>query len=216
MIEIYVSDFAELIAAIVGVLHWKKYRHEIWRNFTFFLVAIVICEAIGIYSIVRNYREFNSLFYHFVVLFEFSFYFWLFFKLQALWKQKKIILFLFGLYFVSWIFELISLYTKDIRFYSDSYTFGNLLLLVCIISYFLRILATEQILGYKQDMLFWVSLGLLIYFLGSFPFYGLHDLLWSKYTSIFLYYRRFVTFLDILMYAMFSIGFIWGKTSTKS
>lgn len=65
-------------------------------------------------------------------------------------------------------------------------------------------------------MLFWISLGLLIYYLGAFPYYGMRNVLAKEYKEIYITYGYIIYVLDILMYVMFTISFIWGKPNIAS
>ncbi len=65
-------------------------------------------------------------------------------------------------------------------------------------------------------MLFWVSLGLLLYYLGAFPYYGLRNVLARDFQGVYITYTYIVYVLDILMYLMFTISFIWGKPNIAS
>ena len=52
--------------------------------------------------------------------------------------------------------------------------------------------------------------GMLLFYLGTFPFYGLYNEL-AKDLSIFVPVVWVATSLNYLMYIFFTIGFIWGK-----
>jgi hypothetical protein len=59
--------------------------------------------------------------------------------------------------------------------------------------------------------MFWTALGLIIFYLGTFPLYALRNTLVKHYLSVFTgyYYVSFV--LNYCMYILFSIGFICHK-----
>ncbi len=65
-------------------------------------------------------------------------------------------------------------------------------------------------------MLFWVSLGLLLYYLGTFPYYGLRNTFVKDFHDVFVTYTYIEYFLNSLMYLMFTISFIWGNPNIES
>lgn len=101
-------------------------------------------------------------------------------------------------------------------FNSFSSTVGNLLLLILIWSFFIQLVSSNAILTFRRNMLFWVSLGLLLFYLGAFPYYGLRNILARDFKEVYIIYTYIVYVLDILMYVMFTISFIWGKPNISA
>ena len=87
--------------------------------------------------------------------------------------------------------------------------FGSLFLIVIILFYFIELLKSEQMLIFHKSLLFWISVGLLIFYACTIPFSikmngyalipGIHKLFLIIYVSA------------IIMYLTFTFGFIWSK-----
>lgn len=203
----------ELMACITGFLFLRRLSPSFWKTVPFFLLFIVCCEIPGYYLALNNMMEANRVLYvFFVIPAEFLFNFWLIFQMN---RKKNIMLFLSGttLYLLSFIAEYV--YFTDIKsafFLSLSYTLGNLILLIFLFRYFFTLIRSEELFSFYKVIDFWVAAGLLVFWLGSFPYYGLLNLLWKLYPSLFYSYSWLVVFLNYLMYISFTIGFLCKKS----
>jgi hypothetical protein len=208
----------EAIAAITGFIYFKKIRKTPWQWFPVFLLLIVLSELLGHYLVATGNKIYNRNLYHYLVIpGEFIFYFWLFYKYHL---SKKLFISCITLYLLAWGFDTWILnqdaYKVPYWFSSLSYSVGNLVLVILILKYFLQLVNSNSILFFKSSNLFWVSTGLLVFFLGTFPYFGLRNLLHKNYTQTFWTYTYIMFYLNYFMYIMFSISFIWGKPNSKS
>ena len=89
-------------------------------------------------------------------------------------------------------------------------------MLILILSYFFQLVTSNSILNFKNNMLFWVCLGMLLYYLGTFPYFGLRNTFATNFQDVFNTYTYIAYFLNALMYLMFTISFIWGKPNIES
>nr|MBK9653417.1 hypothetical protein [Bacteroidota bacterium] len=134
---------------------------------------------------------------------------WFFYKtLPAKFKTLPVIS--AALYCATLAIEKYNFDNADYFFESLSYTVGNLFILVYIIIYFIDLVRSENILKFNQLTTFWIALGMLIFYLGTFPFYGLYNEL-TKNLVIFIPAAWVATSLNYIMYLMFTVGLIWGK-----
>ena len=206
-----------MIACITGFIHWAKVKKTFWKVFPIYLFFVVCSETFGIYSTYYKYYEISRCFFdYFEIPTEFLFFFWLFHKNFKAYKFKILPIICAGLYLGSWIAEIIYFHTDVNHFLSLSYTVGNLLLLVLIVCFFYKLINSELILGFKNNRLFWISTGLLIFYLGSFPYFGLENLMVRNYTNLFYFFRNIMLVLNSVMYIMFTLSFIWGKQNSVS
>jgi len=204
--------FAEVLACVLGFVYWKKVKGSYWKAFPFYLLFIVFSEAFGHYTKVHNEILLNK--YYFLVLeipSEFLFFYYIFFKAFKTRSYRWLPVVCTCIYILSWFTDMFFLGSHVFWFYSFSDTMGNLLLLVLILRYFLQLLSGDEILGFKNDMLFWVCIGLLLYHLGTFPLYGLKNVLYIRFKNIYNVYKYLENILDSLMYFLFAFSFIWGK-----
>jgi hypothetical protein len=86
---------------------------------------------------------------------------------------------------------------------------GSLFLIATIVFYFIELLRSEKIVVYHRILLFWVSVGLLLFYTGTIPFV----LKYNGYALIPGVHKLFliIYILGIIMYLTFTFGFIWSK-----
>lgn len=203
--------FLELSACVTGFVYWKKIRHTYWRWFPVYLGVIVMVELTAMYiSMVVRDRQLNSDLYRFFgIPIQFLFFYLLFYKYLENTREKRWPLIATACYLVSWIADLI--YFRKIGFLSFSYTMGNTILLVLLFLFFIKFINSEEILKYRSSLMFWVCLGLLVFYLGTFPFFALRNTLYKSYKDVFYVYWYISFVLNYIMYILFAIAFIWGK-----
>lgn len=197
----------ELLAGIVGLIKWQNIKNTYWKYFPFYLILIALLENTLYYwlspKLVNNLEAFV------VIPFEFLFFFWLFYRNS---QKKSFILIGFFVYLLSFFMEMVfAEKVKSGLFLSFSYSIGNLILLIFILQYFYKLAYSDRILYFYKERMFWVAFGLLVFFLGTFPYFGLYNLLLTKYFNLLISYTWVEIFLDYAMYLLFAASFIWGK-----
>ncbi|MCC7030540.1 MAG: hypothetical protein IT257_09560 [Chitinophagaceae bacterium] len=206
---------AEGIACITGLLSWKKARDSVWKYFIIYLLFVFTSELFGLLCMYRGWKEIDQLYFTFVVIpAEFIFFYFLFAYHSTSKSYRRFA-------YLSVLFYLLSLFIENTgthrpEFFSISYTVGNLLLLLLIFMYLYKYLQSDELIQIRSNPLIYVSIGLLIFYIGAFPFYGLKNYLWSSYKVIGTNYWYFATILNCLMYCMFTISFLWGKHKSIS
>lgn len=211
----------ELAASVVGFLNWNKIRNSYWKWFPVYLAVVVLVEVNGTLLMAllddpankkwEGTRLNSAMFRYFGIPIQFLFFFWLFSRYFYKQKEYKWPLIGAAIYILSWIIEMLFFEKVHTWFMSFSYTIGNIMFLVMIILFFVRFVNSEEILNYRSSMMFWVSLGLMSFYLLTFPFYALRNTLWYNYTGVFYIYQSVSLALDYLMYLFFIIAFIWGR-----
>lgn len=207
--------FLELLACITGFVYWKKIKDTYWKWFPFYLGILFLTEIAGqILRLVFDDNETNTAIYrYFGIPIQFLFFFWLFYCYFSNLNKKDRIWPPIGaaIYILSWLTEWFFFEKVRWWFMSFSYTIGNIMLLVLVILFFIRFINSEMILKYKQSMMFWVCLGLLIFYLGAFPYFALRNTLFYNFRSVFDVYSYVSLGLDYLMYICFIIAFICSR-----
>lgn len=203
--------FFELAAFATGALHFKKFGNSYWKFFIVYLGLLFCLDATGVYMTIVVKADNNWLYSKVIIPFEFLFFFWLLGKNFTGNLYRKLPFFFALMYAFSFVVDIIWLQKMKFTFSSFSYCIGNICLLVLIILFFLKFIGSEDILNYKQNGMFWVCIGLLTFYMGSLPFYGLWNTLMNKYPKLFNNYWIFQIGMDYLMYIFFSISFIWTK-----
>lgn len=203
----------ELLACIAGFIYWKKIKTSYWKWLSVYLTVIAVTELTAEYIgyNLGNEQLNADINFFFSIPLQFIFFIWLFYKWFKTHKANKWALAGTAIYFISLVAELFYFSDKKLWFLSFSYTTGNIVLLVLALRFFYNFINSDEILNYKYSMMFWVSLGLLFFYLGSLPFYGLWNTLAIGQPQIFNSYWIVQMGLDCMMYLFFTIAFIWGK-----
>ena len=90
-----------------------------------------------------------------------------------------------------------------------SYCFGGGFIIMSILFYFVEKLSNPEILHIKSDLLFWVSVGLLLFYTGYIPI-KLAQITFTDFDQKNII--RFVHLLLVLiMNGLFTMGFIWNR-----
>lgn len=206
-------NFFEALAVGASLMYWKKLRHSYWRFFAFYLATIFLAEVTGEFTGYQlHWVRFNiALYRYFVIPLEFLFFFWLFWKyfgrsLRRWWAFAAAFLYLICLAVdLAWLGGL------ETAFFSFSYMAGNMSLLVLVILFLSDFIRSDEILNYRSSMMFWVSAGLLVFFMLSLPLYGLWNTLAYRHPGLFNRYWIATMVFNYIMYLLFALSFVWGK-----
>ncbi len=203
----------ELTAACTGFILWKKWKHTHWKWFSIFLAFIFITEILAkIFYNTNGLKQFNPFVYRYINIPVFIlFYLWIL-SIPIKIKAKNIlqVIFISGYILLFLCEEFI--FKKFFRnFGSISYQFGALGILCMSLIYYINIINTNDILTYKFNIHFWVSVGLIIYMITTLPFNAMRNTLFKEHYSIAMAYWYFTFLFNYMMYSFFIIGFIWGK-----
>lgn len=203
----------EALACITGFIYWKKIRNTYWKWFPVYLGIILLTEITGEIAGYRlQWFQFNrNLYTFFCIPFQFLFFYWLLWKYFERSSYKYWALAGAGAYLLSFFINIFFLAGMRFAFFSFSYMMGNLVLLVLIILFFRIFTKGNKILEYRSTNMFWVCLGLLIFYLLSLPLYGLWNTLAVKHPKLFDNYWIITMILNYLMYLLFTLSFVWGK-----
>jgi hypothetical protein len=202
--------FAEAMAAVAGFITWRKWKGSYYQWLPFYLAAITICECVGYYlGAAKNYEALKILYSWFVIPLEISFICWIFYKRMP--ERSTIIISLWLFYLLLLGLDFFYFNSKDYILMSVSYTAGNAIILFLVLAFFSRLMSGSGILYFKSDILFWVSAGLLLFYLGTFPYYCLYNIMAKQYMPVFIGYTWVMICLNYIMYLLFTAGFIWGK-----
>jgi hypothetical protein len=206
----YALIFLELAAFVIGLVYWGKVKATIWKWFVIYLGFIVcgelICNYLHYYS---SYKfDVNKIYTYIILPIEFLFLYWLYYQHAKSKRSKLLVIVCIFIYIIAdqYFFQ-----GKKFIFDSFSYCMGNLLLLLVIISFFISFSKTDELLQYQSSIIFWVSLGVIVFYLGTMPFFGLIHLLYDKYRPIFNFYTYLMFAFNWSMYLLFIVGFIKWK-----
>lgn len=200
----------ELVACVTSFIFWKRLRSSQWKFFPLYLALIVIFELVAHHSGDRT-NQFIGVF----ILMPLQYFFW-YAMFYAWFKNTR---------YRYWPAAAAAVYlavasaeviwpgylNRWIRVAALSYTTGALLLLVLLILFFVRLSLSSDILYYRGNLMFWVCAGLLLFYLGSLPFYALRYSIFRYSKSFYFGYWKAIMALNYSMYALFTLGIIWSR-----
>lgn len=189
-------EYASLILALIFVTKYKVY--SFYKYFILYLCSIVIFGYLAGTVFYGDGRAILNIF----TFFEFNFLALIYFNLlkdkEAL-RLVKILMLTFNIiYFSSFYFSAIESYTVVME---------GVVNMVFVVLYFKELLNSEKILNYKKLLPFWISVGFLIFYLSSIPFFTL------LYTNLIDNKIMFPILFSLII--VFHSCFIYGLVSCK-
>lgn len=206
----YFLNFTEIISLITAIYVFRKNSN--FKKIICYLLIITVAEIFGRISVELRQTKISNLLYNYIVI-PIEFFFWYWFLLQHFEKKKEKMFVKTGMVIlgVSFIVEWVFFYDAKAVFISLSYTLGNLILLLFILMYFKNLIHSKRILTFDKELEFWICCGLLLFYLGTFPMFGLYNYFLSSYPQELRVYYVVMLVLNSLMYLIFSFGMIWTK-----
>jgi hypothetical protein len=204
----FAIKFFELAAALAGTATWYKWKYNAVKWLTPYLWVIFTCEMAG--HFLSGKHNNNAWLYSYIVTpLEILFFCWLYHRYFK-GRYKKIPVAGAIIFIAAWVTENFLLRSGDFIFHSLAYSTGMLVILLLVITFFALLFQSDDILTFRQNIMFWISLGLIIFYVATFPFYGLYNYL-AKNITLFSTYTWIMIFLNYTMYLLFITGFIWAK-----
>tara|TARA_R110002049_G_scaffold355_1_gene2091 strand:+ start:2875 stop:3531 length:657 start_codon:yes stop_codon:yes gene_type:complete len=201
----------EGIAALVSILYYKKVNNTPLKFFPLILIYIFVNEFSAEYTYryfgtnVPQYNVYNIIFFLF-----FYYVFWSYVKnaKHKQWIKIGAIIFILSC-FVNVLFQS---FVREPQLLT--YVLGACLLIFCIILYYIEILTTSKILLINQDFLFWISVGLLLFYVGYIPI-KLTRHFFVTQQDLFPTLRLVHYILIIIMNGFFIFGFLWTTRRSR-
>ncbi|WP_374958015.1 hypothetical protein [Gilvibacter sp.] len=217
----------EFIAASAGLKYIQKYRvSKITKRLVLILFFVAITELFSTYVPIAKASDFE--YFGFVKGTPFEKNFWVhniqliitfgffanYFRsslkpgLLASIIKLVIIVFMIG--------ALVNLLLSGVYFNGISkftYIIGSILLLIAILVYYFELLRSDNILRFSQSLTFYISVGLLIYYLTMTPLfiYGSYYYTGESSDTFNKFYIYTLAIANVVMYGTFTLGFILCK-----
>lgn len=197
----------QFLTALVGCFYFLKLKESYWRWFSVYLVIICFQEyfwgCTSIFSI--NIKNLYNLF--FGIPLEFLFLFWLY--AQKSLKNRGLFL-LFAMILMATI--TITSYMEDVRAaISLVFDVGSLLLIILVVLEYFKQIRNDDILKFKENKMFYINAGVVLFYFGSFPFHVFQKYLYKDHTVFVQSYYLYFLMANCIMYLLFTASFIWGK-----
>ncbi len=170
---IFLRDFStlfmELLCAIIGSIFYYKYKDSILKYFLVYLWIVVLFEYSG--YITREYFHIksNGIIFNIYFFLNYTYLSYLYYRIVQHPLRKKAILSFFVIYILS--IAIGGIYENYVtQFQSIPFITASFLLVIQIAFYFTEILNSKKVLHVKRNLFFWISIGVLIFYIGSIPF----------------------------------------------
>lgn len=202
----------EVLTAFIATIYFWKYNNGFIKYLLFFLWYIVIHECvvaiIDKFNIMDNSYLLSNI-YKFIL---FTFYLTLYYKTLNKPTFKKInlgfIIFFIATYiYIAFENNLLEnfLYTSEI--------IGSILITITIVMYFIELLNSDLILKTTKLLMFWVTIGLFLYFIPLIPFRVVERYYYNSDVIPYIYLTKYI--LVFLTNILFIIGFICSQKIQK-
>jgi len=197
----------QFLAALVGCFYFFKLKGSHWKWFSVYLVIIFIQELFWIKTTIFPLEIRSQYYLFFGMPIQFLFFYWLY--AQKSLNNKNIYLLFSILLIVTLLFT--SSIAKVNTAYGLVLNVATLLLIILVIIEFLKQIRNDDILKFKENKMFYINLGVVLFYFGSFPFHVFQKYLYKDYTIFIEYYYVYFLLSNCIMYLLFTASFIWGK-----
>lgn len=207
----YSLIYIELISFVAGIYYFKKFKDSYWKWFIYYLGLISLLGFFQLHVIIEYFKEYNNYFGSYLIIpIEFMFFFWLY-AYKSLKKKNLFWVFSF-LYLLS--FAMHSFIKKEISsFYSFNYVIGAFLLGILVFLEYMKQIKSDDIIKFKENMMFYINLGVSILYIGTLPFFSFYGII-IKDLDLRMNYYLFFLIVNNFMYILFTLAFIWSKPNT--
>ncbi len=200
-------NILEFFSACTGIIYIGRNKNSYWKWFALYLILTFINDTL----LIRLLPYFNIKKQHFYAYWglpiQFIFLYWLY-ALKSL-KSKELFVIFSSIYVLSFI--PIELYFEKLKvIYSFNYIVATLLLMILVFLEFRKQIQNDDILEFKKNKMFYVNFGVMLFYVGTLPFFGLYNLI-LKDPAIWNYYYLYFLISNCIMYLLFAASFIWGK-----
>lgn len=198
------------LSTLISIIYLLKLKKSYWKWFSIYLIILFFQEFFwkNNADIDMKYRQAYYIFAG--IPLEFIFLYWLY-AFKSLKKKTLFIISvsiyvttLVGFTFIKELNELPSL----------SINIGSTILISLLILEFIKQIKTDDILKFKENKMFYVNVGLVIFYLGSYPYHVFSRELYENYNDVWNVYYIYFLITNCIMYLLFSASFIWGKTQS--
>ncbi|GGG45096.1 hypothetical protein [Bizionia arctica] len=218
------SKSVEILAFVIGVLVYKKYKNTQVKYFIWFLGWVVFVEAVGSYPrhlkdygldyliedtlIERNYWWY-TLFWTSAATLFYSWFFSLRYKSQVFKKIVRLCQYGYLLILIGTIF-----YDPQAFFsYKSEYLsiFSVLVILLSLFFYFIELINAEKLTNISRSIYFYIAITLFVWWLVTTPL-GFFEKYFTEADWDYIMIKWYMMLIsNVLMYVTFAFALIWCK-----
>ena len=214
----------ELLAALTGVIFYRKYKYSNAKYFIYFLVFIALAELAssytnfiendGVFSFLKgtvfqkNYW-FGALYWTLGGILFYSYYFLKLIKTKSFVLVIKISRYFFLVFFI--IYVLFNWNDYFIKPFPVIDILGAIIIFLSVIFYFIEILKSDVVLTFYKSLNFYIAATIFIWWIIITPivFFNVY-FRHVDWNFIFLKWQIYLV-ANIFMYLTFTISLIWCK-----
>lgn len=183
------------------------------NTFIMYLFSMFFFDFLGyIFYFLREERTFL---FNLMSFFEFNLILYFYYQLVKKKRFKK------NVKTCIWIFNIGYLLTSlyyGINIFNNLYNslvllLGSFLVLIVSILYLREFLLSDNVINYKKDITFWITVGIMIYYSGTIPLTATINYFISEKVVYVLY--KIQNLLTIGLHSCFIIGFLWSLKKNK-
>jgi len=199
--------FFQAVTAIFATIYYNKYKATNLKYIVLLLWYIAINEYVGKYYTLYT-GCYNQGFYNVKQIVEITFYIKLYINTLKNVKSKNLLVCLLICYYLSIISSCFRA-SFIAEYFVNNYLLGASFIVIGIIMYFSEILKSDDIILINKKLLFWISVGLLIYYVPTIPFKVVTVYYQNSPTLPYIFNISYA--LVFLLNSLFISGFIWSS-----
>lgn len=195
------------VVAFQSIFNFKQLKTSLLKFFPLIAVFNLLIEGTGFF--LTQFVAYNTVLYNFYNLPYFIFIFALFREASNSEVTRKVMRF----FQIIIVLCIVIVSTKMNIIYENHYpvvVLGNVLAIISILLYYIEILQTDRVINIKYDTLFWISVGFLLFFIGSTPIEIIRNIFENEFTLHLSLYAIIYT-LIIIMNICFIVGLLVVK-----
>lgn len=206
--------FFEFVCLITGLTLWKPiYKSRLGKLVLFYVIISVLTDFLG-YIIAVFYKTQNGILFNFYDVFKYLFLFF-FFRVHMNVFKNVFFFIVLVLYITFLFYDLTTLQSwHDLLIYST--IIGDLMLVFVALSFFRKLLLKPEFENVLLVPEFWLSIAILIYFLGILPYHlSWKFMVFKNVDSTGKLYVKLLAILIALHYLSFTVSFLLWRFQKK-
>ena len=181
----------EFLAAFIGTLYFYRLKNSHWKWFVVYLVIIFLQELFWI-KLSWFSRGTRTAYYTYIgIPIQYLFFYWLYASKS---QDNKILFRISSFIFLSSIVFL-NVFLGPTEVLLLSTHIGITILIALVILEYIKQIQKDDILRFKENKMFYVNAGMVIFYVGSYPFQLFAEELYKNHLDIYtIYYSYFLLF----------------------
>jgi hypothetical protein len=205
-----IGSVAIFISFLASIMVYKKLEPKWLRLFPYYLIFTMLAQ-IGGYLYSHVTKRSNHFIFNIVLVIDCLFWVFVFSKSYKTAVLKKIAFIISSLFF-AFAFYNISFGEGFFVYNSMTDNFGSILFIMFTFIYLGELFINKSKVNYFRIPMFWISTGLLFFNIGGMIYFSLFDYITlHQLDSDGKIYNMIMVTLNILMYGLFTIGFLGNR-----